>query len=99
MHVQGYTADGGELTVSFTGGVCATYTVAAKESGDRVTVTVTEKPEKGKVCILIAKIYQRTVRLDGPLDGRSVVGSDGRVIHQGRVTEPGASGTTGAGPR
>ncbi|WP_327409980.1 hypothetical protein OG458_29615 [Streptomyces sp. NBC_01281] len=99
VHVQGYTTDGSELTVSFTGGVCATYTVAAKENGDRVTVTVTEKPEKGKVCILIAKIYQRTVRLDGPVDGRSVVGSDGRAIHQGRVTEPGASGTTGAGPR
>ncbi|MFE9805694.1 hypothetical protein [Streptomyces sp. NPDC005548] len=99
VHVQGYTADGRELTVSFTGGVCAHYTVAAKESGDQVTVTVTEKPEQGKVCILIAKIYERTVRLDGPLDGRSVVGSDGRAIHQGRVTEPGASGSTAAGPR
>ncbi|MFE9891177.1 hypothetical protein ACFYPT_02155 [Streptomyces sp. NPDC005529] len=99
VRVQGYTADGRELTVSFTGGVCAEYTAAAKESGDQVTVTVTEKPEQGKVCIMIAKIYERTVRLDGPLDGRSVVGSDGRAIHQGRVTGPAASGSTAAGPR
>ncbi|MEW2165748.1 hypothetical protein AB0912_22525 [Streptomyces sp. NPDC007084] len=99
VRVQGWTARGRELTVSFTGGVCADYTVAAKETADTVTVTVTEKPERGKVCILIAKVYERTVRLDAPPADRTVVGSDGRRIAHRRVTVPKASGTTEPGPR
>jgi hypothetical protein len=49
-----------------------------------VTVTVTSKPWKQKVCILMAKLYERTVRLDAPLDGRKVVGTDGEAIQEGR---------------
>ncbi|MEU0003783.1 hypothetical protein ABZ079_05580 [Streptomyces sp. NPDC006314] len=87
VKVNGYTADGRELTVSFFGGVCADYTASARESGGRVTVTVTEKPWPDKVCVLIAKEYVKTVRLDAPLDGRTVVGADGERIAK---SKPGA---------
>ncbi|MGW0759828.1 hypothetical protein ACWD1Y_25705 [Streptomyces sp. NPDC002814] len=78
--VQGYTAEGSELTVAFTGGVCADYEATATEDGDKVTVTVTEKPWTGKVCIMIAKEYHRTVQLDEPLGDRKVVGADGKAV-------------------
>ncbi|MGQ4381377.1 hypothetical protein ACN6K9_005642 [Streptomyces sp. SAS_267] len=97
--VQGYTADGRDLTVSFTGGVCADYTASASESSGKVTVTVTEKPWKNTVCIMIAKIYEKTVRLDEPLGGREVVGSDGKAVHHGRFAIPEPSGAASAGPR
>ncbi|MFF3449284.1 hypothetical protein ACFYXJ_19360 [Streptomyces sp. NPDC002667] len=97
--VQGYTAHGRDLAVDFTGGVCASYTVSASESAAKVTVTVTAKPWKNKVCIMIAKIYERTVRLDAPLGDREVVGSDGKAIHQGRFGVPVTSGAASAGPR
>lgn len=87
VKVDGYTAEGRELTVSFTGGVCADYTASARESDGRVAVTVTEKPWPDKVCILIAKEYVKTVRLDAPLDGRTVVGVDGKRIPKAK---PGA---------
>ncbi|MFC5670382.1 hypothetical protein [Streptomyces incanus] len=78
--VEGYTAEGSELTVTFTGGVCAAYEATASESGDRVTVTVTETPWPDKVCILIAKQYQQTVRLDAPLGAREVVDAGGEPV-------------------
>ncbi|MES4889865.1 hypothetical protein [Streptomyces sp. NPDC096012] len=87
VKVSGYAADGRRLTVSFFGGVCADYTVSAAESGARVTVTVTEKPWPDKVCVLMAKEYVKTVRLEAPLDGRAVVGADGARIARSR---PGA---------
>jgi hypothetical protein len=80
VKVHAYTADGRTLNLSFYGGVCADYRTSARESGGRVTVTVTETPWPGKVCVLIAKEYVKTVTLDGPLDGRRVVGADGREI-------------------
>ncbi|MDF3297170.1 hypothetical protein [Streptomyces tropicalis] len=83
--VTGYTTSGNDLTVAFEGGVCAAYTASARESGDRVTVTVTEKRQPGKVCILIAKEYQRTLHLDRPLGDRTVVGADGGRIAQGKA--------------
>ncbi|WP_406167968.1 hypothetical protein [Streptomyces sp. NBC_00996] len=89
VKVQGYTVDGQDLTVGFTGGVCADYSASASESSDKVTVTVTEKPWPEKICILIAKIYEKTVHLDKPLGDRKVVGSDGKEIPEGKV--PGAS--------
>ncbi|MEU2357853.1 hypothetical protein ABZ599_33590 [Streptomyces misionensis] len=87
VKVTGYTADGRTLTVGFYGGVCADYTAAARESGDRVWVTVTEHRQEGKVCPMIAKELVRTVRLKAPLDGRTVVGADGRPIPRAK---PGA---------
>ncbi|WSQ15467.1 hypothetical protein OG604_12455 [Streptomyces sp. NBC_01231] len=80
VHVDGYTAEGRELTVTFTGGVCADYKVTASESGDEVTVKVTETRWPDKVCIMIAKEFQKTVQLDEPLGDRAVVGSDGKGI-------------------
>ncbi|MBM4819994.1 hypothetical protein HXP45_02655 [Streptomyces actuosus] len=85
--VDGYTAEGRELTVAFTGGVCADYEVTAEENADRVTVTVTGTPWPGKVCIEIAKVFHKTVRLDEPLGGRKVVGKDGRGVP---LEKPGA---------
>ncbi|MDA4892418.1 hypothetical protein PFZ55_36665 [Streptomyces sp. MS2A] len=87
VRVSGYTAADGELTVHFTGGVCSDYDAKAKESDGKVTVTVTETPHPDKVCILIAKEYERTVRLDEPLGDRTVVGSDGKDVP---VHKPGA---------
>ncbi|MEV6169757.1 hypothetical protein AB0L99_16220 [Streptomyces sp. NPDC051954] len=78
--VEGYTAEGNELTVAFTGGVCAGYEATAAEDGDTVTVKVTETPWPDKVCILIAKEYYQTVQLDEPLGDRKVVGSDGKAV-------------------
>ncbi|MCX5370476.1 hypothetical protein [Streptomyces sp. NBC_00103] len=87
VKVDGYTAEGDDLVVSFTGGVCGDYKATATESGDQVKVTVTETPWKDKVCILIAKEYHQTVHLDASLGSRKVVGSDGAAIP---LEKPGA---------
>ncbi|MEU3945039.1 hypothetical protein [Streptomyces sp. NPDC029526] len=94
VDVEGYTAEGDELTVTFTGGVCADYTTTARESGGKVTVTVTEKTRPGEVCILIAKQYQQTVRLDAPLGDREVVDRDGDAVplHKDGARLPAPSG-------
>ncbi|MGY6027015.1 hypothetical protein [Streptomyces spinosirectus] len=84
VKVDGYTADGRELTVSFTGGVCADYSATAGETADQVTVKVTEKPWKGKVCIMIAKEIHKTVQLDRPVGDRTVTGSDGKALPQAK---------------
>ncbi|MEV5353325.1 hypothetical protein [Streptomyces sp. NPDC052693] len=78
--VDGYRAEGAELTVTFTGGVCADYDVRADEKDGEVTVTVTSTPWRDKVCIMIAKQFQETVPLDEPLGGRKVVDEDGEGI-------------------
>ncbi|GHH94687.1 hypothetical protein [Streptomyces capillispiralis] len=80
VDVEGYTAEGRELTVTFTGGVCADYEATASESGGRVTVRVTETPWPDKVCILIAKQYRQTVPLDAPLGDREVVDRHGEPV-------------------
>ncbi|MGW7258579.1 hypothetical protein [Streptomyces sp. NPDC054834] len=85
--VTGYSVAGDDLTVAFEGGVCADYKASAAEDSGKVTVTVTEKPWPNKICVLIAKVYHRTVHLDQPLGDRKVVGSDGQEIPKER---PGA---------
>ncbi|MEV6960466.1 hypothetical protein AB0M97_14955 [Streptomyces sp. NPDC051207] len=85
--VEGYTAEGRELTVSFTGGVCSDYRATARESGGKVTVRVTETPWPDKVCVMIAKVHHRTVQLDAPLGNRAVVTADGRSVP---LEKPGA---------
>ncbi|MFI6433987.1 hypothetical protein [Streptomyces sp. NPDC050759] len=80
VKVDGYSAEGDELTLSFTGGVCGDYTATASETSDEVTAKVTYTPWPDKVCIMIAKEIQKTVPLDGPLGDRKVVGSDGKEI-------------------
>ncbi|GAP46416.1 hypothetical protein [Streptomyces azureus] len=80
VKVDGYRAEGSELTVTFGGGVCSDYDVKASESGGEVKVTVTSTPWPDKVCILIAKQFQQTVQLDEPLGDREVVGSNGKAV-------------------
>ncbi|MEV3972737.1 hypothetical protein AB0K68_32085 [Streptomyces sp. NPDC050698] len=80
VKVDSYLAEGSELTVTFTGGVCADYDVKASEKGDEVTVSVTSVPWPDKVCVMIAKQFQKTVRLDQPLGDRAVVDSDGKAV-------------------
>jgi hypothetical protein len=87
VQVDGYTAEGDELTVSFTAGVCADYEATAVESGSQVKVTVTATPWPDKICVMIAKVHHRTVRLDEPLGGRTVVGADNREVP---LEKPGA---------
>ncbi|MFF7329156.1 hypothetical protein [Streptomyces sp. NPDC008150] len=96
---DGYTASasGDRLTLSFTGGVCSTYTAAAKESGGRVTVTVTSHGHRGRVCVTLARFYERTVRLSAPLDGRSVVNADGTPVPEGTGQPAPTEGAGGAG--
>ncbi|GGV91045.1 hypothetical protein [Streptomyces massasporeus] len=80
VKVDGYRAEGSELTVTFTGGVCADYDVKASEKGDEVTVSVTSTPWPDKVCVMIAKQFQETVQLDEPLGDRAVVNTDGKAV-------------------
>ncbi|MFE5817899.1 hypothetical protein ACFQ6S_31390 [Streptomyces sp. NPDC056479] len=96
--VNGYTADGKELTVAFTGGVCSEYEVVASESGDQVTVRVTSTTQPEKICIMIAKVFHKTVQLDEPLGDREVVGSDGQKIQTEKpgTQLPDAPQTSGA---
>ncbi|MCX5334717.1 hypothetical protein [Streptomyces sp. NBC_00140] len=80
VKVEGYTAEGDELTVTYTGGVCADYKASVVEGSGKVTVRVTETPLPDKVCILIAKFYHETLRLEAPLGDREVVDSDGKEV-------------------
>ncbi|MFK0279261.1 hypothetical protein ACIQVL_02155, partial [Streptomyces sp. NPDC090499] len=86
VKVDGYTADGRELTVAFTGGVCADYKATADEGTEQVVVKVTATPWPDKICVMIAKQYHQTIRLDAPLDGRKVVGTDGSAVPKEQAT-------------
>ncbi|MGA5515011.1 hypothetical protein ACPCK2_01900 [Streptomyces pseudogriseolus] len=94
VEVQGYRAEGDELTVTFEGGVCADYKATASEGGGEVTVRVTETPWPDKVCIMIAKQYEQTLRLDAPLGDRQVVTADGEPVplHKGGARLPAPGG-------
>ncbi len=78
---EGYTTADGESDRELHGrGVRRLQDAKAEERTGKVTVTVTETPHPDKVCILIAKEYERTVPLDEPLGERTVVGTDGEEI-------------------
>ncbi|MFJ6013353.1 hypothetical protein [Streptomyces sp. NPDC092952] len=69
-----YRAEGRELSVTFWGGACSTYTASATETADTVTVRVAESAQQGKqACIMVAKELTRTVTLKAPLGDRKVV--------------------------
>ncbi|MBO1333331.1 hypothetical protein [Streptomyces sp. VRA16 Mangrove soil] len=99
MRVEGYRVDasGKKLTLHFTGGVCAKYTASAEESGSTVTVRVTGAQKKGTVCIELAKFFTLPVTLHDPLDGRKVVGTDGKTVPVAEQNRPG--GGSGTAPR
>ncbi|BCL31184.1 hypothetical protein ACFFS2_39205 [Streptomyces aurantiacus] len=82
VRIEGYSADGKTLTVRFTGGVCSDYTASAEETTGKVTVRVTAKSWKDKVCIMIAKVFHEKITLDKPLGDREVVGSNGKAVLQ-----------------
>ncbi|MFF7542472.1 hypothetical protein ACFZCU_02370 [Streptomyces canus] len=94
VKVDGYSAEGDELTLSFTGGVCGDYAATASETSGEVTAKVTYTPWPDKVCIMIAKEIQKTVPLNEPLGDRKVVGSDGKEIplKKAGARLPGTSG-------
>ncbi|MFB6840883.1 hypothetical protein [Streptomyces sp. NPDC056361] len=74
--VESYRADEGgrKLTVTFWGGVCSTYTVAAQETPESVTVRITEAPtDPDRVCVAMAVEVSKTVALEDPLGARTVV--------------------------
>ncbi|MGW3242572.1 hypothetical protein [Streptomyces sp. NPDC001070] len=80
--VESYRAEGTQLSLRFWGGVCSDYTASADESGAvvKVRITVVQK-DPGRACIMIAKRFTRTVRLDTPLGDRKVVDlSDGSTV-------------------
>ncbi|MFF8692067.1 hypothetical protein ACF08W_07660 [Streptomyces sp. NPDC015144] len=69
-----YRAEGRELSVTFWGGVCSTYTASATETADTVTVEIAESAQPGKqACVMVAKELTRTVTLKAPLGDRKVV--------------------------
>ncbi|MEV0324102.1 hypothetical protein ACIBKX_02275 [Streptomyces sp. NPDC050658] len=77
VRVESYAVDGKSLTLRFWGGVCSDYKASADESKGSVSVQVTETRKKGKVCIMMAKEFTRTVTLDQPLGDRKVVDAQG----------------------
>lgn len=68
-------ADGRSVEVTFWGGVeaCYDYTVTASETAETVVLTRTERFRGKGACIDLAVEHSRTVALDAPLAGRSVV--------------------------
>ncbi|MFE2063929.1 hypothetical protein ACFXDH_16200 [Streptomyces sp. NPDC059467] len=86
VKVDGYTVEGRDLTVAFTGGVCADYKATADESSEQVVVKVTATPWPDKICVMIAKQYHQTIHLVAPLDGRKVVGTDGKAVPKEKAT-------------
>ncbi|EGJ78011.1 putative large membrane protein [Streptomyces sp. Tu6071] len=75
-----YAVAGRELSLRFTGGVCAHYRAHAEEKGGQVRVHLTEEKEPGKVCVMIAKDLTRSVTLDRPLGDRTVVTTAGKTV-------------------
>ncbi|NBM16382.1 hypothetical protein GUY61_12165 [Streptomyces sp. GC420] len=75
LPADSYAVEGRTLKVTFTGGVCHTFSVKAeKQEAGSVTVRVTSTPkDPGKVCITLAKEFTRSVPLDEPLGGRKVL--------------------------
>ncbi|MFJ2743926.1 hypothetical protein ACIO3O_30230 [Streptomyces sp. NPDC087440] len=82
--VETYTTDGRKLTLTFWGGVCSEYAAKAVEDGGTVKVRVVESnPDPDRICIAIAKKLTASVELSRPVDGRQVVGEDGRAVPKG----------------
>ncbi|GGZ93627.1 membrane protein [Streptomyces spiroverticillatus] len=82
--VESYTTDGKRLTLGFWGGVCSEYAAKAVEDGGVVKVRVVEtNPDPKRICIAIAKKLTASVELSRPLDGRQVVGEDGKAVPKG----------------
>ena len=66
----------------FWGGACSEYSASATEDGDQVKVTVGERRQEGKVCVMMAKEIKETVTLDKPLGDREVVDAAGETVRR-----------------
>lgn len=90
--VEAYRVDGKggrKLTVRYTAGVCSDYKASVSESGDKVTVKVTETPwKKDQVCIMLAKVAHAELTLEKPLGDRKVVGTDGKAVPSEKTLPP-----------
>ncbi|MFD3517334.1 hypothetical protein [Streptomyces sp. NPDC058657] len=83
-HIESYRADGRKVALSFWGGVCSDYAAKAVESDGAVRVRIVESnPDPKRVCIALAKKQTVTVTLEKPLDGRRVLGEDGKAVPRG----------------
>lgn len=83
-HVESYTAAGRTLSLTFWGGVCGDYAAKAAENGAKVTVRIVEtNPDPQRVCIAMAKKLRASVTLEKPLEGRQVIGADGKAVPKG----------------
>ncbi|MEU8890950.1 hypothetical protein [Streptomyces sp. NPDC048442] len=83
-HAESYRTDGRKLSLTFWGGVCSDYAAKAVEEGGSVKVRIVEThPDPKRICIAIAKRLTETVTLEKPLEGRSVVGEDGKAVPKG----------------
>ncbi|MFE2428472.1 hypothetical protein ACFXJ5_17255 [Streptomyces sp. NPDC059373] len=82
VDITSYTVDGNSLKLSFWGGVCSTYTASADQSGQTVKAQVTEvRKHPERPCIMIAKLFTKTVPLGKPLGARKVVDAfDGKAV-------------------
>ena len=82
VQVDGYTAGGSTLTLTYSGGLCDTYAASASESGSTVKVSVVATPKKpGTVCPMIIRSFTAKVTLDHPLGSRKVLdASDGQPL-------------------
>ncbi|MFI0978651.1 hypothetical protein ACH4SP_16835 [Streptomyces sp. NPDC021093] len=83
-HVESYRTDGRKLSLTFWGGVCSDYAAKAVEDGGSVKVRIVEThPDPKRICIALAKKLTESVTLEKPLEGRSVVGEDGKAVPKG----------------
>jgi hypothetical protein len=91
MKITSYTASGKSLRLRFWGGVCSTYSASAAESGSTVKVQVKAvRKHPGKVCVMLAEEFTRTVPLSRDLGSRKVIDlSDGSTVPRSSV--PGSS--------
>ncbi|MGW0764854.1 hypothetical protein [Streptomyces sp. NPDC002676] len=88
VRADSYRAVGRELSVNFSGGVCADYKASVKESDGKVTVRVVETSRTNTICAAVAVLYGQTLRLHAPLDGRQVVGTDGKPVPKADPRSP-----------
>ncbi|GAA2443548.1 hypothetical protein [Streptomyces macrosporus] len=80
-HVDPYEPDDRTLTVHFWGGVCSDHTATAEESGEAVTVRISERAkDPGRACVLVAEEMTAKVTLDEPVGDRKVLDEEGERL-------------------
>ncbi|GAA2412754.1 hypothetical protein GCM10010420_47690 [Streptomyces glaucosporus] len=76
------------LTVHFWGGVCSDYTASAEETGETVTIRISEKERNpGRACVAVAKAMTAEVALEKPVGDRKVLDEEGEPLPEGDPAE------------